>query len=79
MKLTVSYYEDTDTLSFWNGVPAKSADDVADNLFVDYNADGEAVGIALEHAAEILLPILQAAMKASEESKGSSVRRAKAP
>ena len=78
MKLRVSYYKDTDTLSLWNGVPAWSADDVADNLLVDYNADGEAVGFTLEHAAEILLPILQAATQANEEAKEDSVKPAKA-
>ena len=78
MKLRVSYYKDTDTLSLWNGVPAWSADDVADNLLVDYNADGEAVGFTLEHAAEILLPILQAATQANEETKEDSIKPAKA-
>ena len=68
MKLKVSYYEDTDTLSFWNGERARSADDIADNLLVDYNSSGEAVGFTLEHAAEILLPILHSALKAKEEA-----------
>ena len=68
MKLKVAYFKDTDTLSLWNGTPAWSADDVADNLLVDYNAEGDAVGFTLEHAAELLLPVLQAAMQSSEES-----------
>ncbi len=58
MKLQVAYFEDTDTLSLWNGQPASHADDVSENLIVDYNGAGEAVGFTLEHAAELLLPIL---------------------
>ncbi len=61
MKLKVSYFKDTDTLSLWNEQPASHADDVAENLIADYNSEGDAVGFTLEHAAEILLPILAAA------------------
>ena len=60
MKLRISYYGDTDTLSLWNGEPASAADDVAENLIVDYDAAGEAVGFTLDHAAELLLPLLMA-------------------
>ncbi len=60
MKLRISYYGDTDTLSLWNGSPASAADDVAENLIVDYDAAGEAVGFTLDHAAELLLPLLTA-------------------
>ena len=77
MKLRVSYYKDTDTLSLWNGEPAKSADDVADNLLVDYNAAGEAVGFTLEHAAELLLPLLQSAMQAMEKESEEPVNPTK--
>ena len=65
MKLRVSYYKDTDTLSLWNGEPASEADDVADNLIVDYDAAGDVVGFTLEHAAKLLLPILKAAAQAN--------------
>ena len=68
MKLRISYYGDTDTLSFWNGEPASAADDVAENLIVDYDAAGDAVGFTLDHAAELLLPILTAARPAAPDS-----------
>ena len=58
MKLQISYFEDTDTLSIWNGVPAWSADDVAENLTIDLTASGSPVGLTLEHAAELSLPEL---------------------
>ena len=69
MKLRISYYGDTDTLSLWNGEPASAADDVADNLIVDYDAAGDAVGFTLDHAAELLLPILSAARPDAKEGK----------
>lgn len=69
MKLRISYYGDTDTLSLWNGEPASAADDVADNLIVDYDAAGDAVGFTLDHAAELLLPILTAARPAAQDGK----------
>ena len=69
MKLRISYYGDTDTLSFWNGEPASAADDVAENLIVDYDAAGDAVGFTLDHAAELLLPILTAARAAAPDGK----------
>lgn len=68
MKLRISYYGDTDTLSLWNGEPASAADDVADNLIVDYDAAGDAVGFTIDHAAELLLPILSAARPAVPDS-----------
>lgn len=61
MKLRIDYCKDTDTLSLWNEQPASHADDVAENLIADYNSEGDAVGFTLEHAAEILVPILAAA------------------
>ena len=69
MKLKVSYYEDTDTLSLWNGEPASEGGDVAENLIADYDAAGDAVGFTLEHAAELLLPILTAAKQETDSSK----------
>ena len=69
MKLRISYYGDTDTLSLWNGEPASAADDVAENLIVDYDAAGDAVGFTLDHAAELLLPLLTAARPAAQDGK----------
>ena len=83
MKLRISYYSDTDTLSLWNGAPASAADDVAENLIVDYDAAGEAVGFTLDHAAELLLPLLTAARAAGKGDKagkgGDPVKAADGP
>ena len=82
MQLRIAYYGDTDTLSLWNGAPASAADDVADNLIVDYDAEGDAVGFTLDHAAELLLPLLTAAKQSAPEGKSgpaAPVKNAAAP
>lgn len=82
MQLRISYYGDTDTLSLWNGAPASAADDGADHLIVDYDAVGDALGFTLDHAAELLLPILTAAKPSDPEGKAAAatpVKNAAAP
>ena len=59
MKLLVDYCPETDTLSLWSGRPASSGADVAENLIVDLDSEGEAVGFTLERASEVLLPLLK--------------------
>ena len=62
MKLKIHYDKETDTLSLWNGNPASEADDVADNLVVDFDDDGEVVGFTLEHATALLGADLSSSM-----------------
>ena len=57
-KLLIRYHKQTDTLVLWNGVPAGNGETVAQNLVAESNDAGEVTGIVLEHAAELLLPIL---------------------
>ena len=56
--LDIYYDADSDTLSLWNGLPAGYGEMVAKHLTAESNADGEVVGITLEHAAELLRPYL---------------------
>ena len=56
--LDIYYDPDSDTLSLWNGSPAGYGEMVAKHLTAESNADGEIVGITLEHAAELLRPHL---------------------
>ena len=72
MNLQISYFEDTDTLSIWNGEPASEADVVAKNLLIDLNASGSPVGLTLEHAAELCLPELLGATESPRSNRGSS-------
>ena len=54
MKLKIYYDRETDTLSLWNGQPGDDGADVAENLTVDFDSEGEVAGFTLEHAAELL-------------------------
>ena len=56
--LDIYYDEASDTLSLWNGAPAGYGEIVAKHLTADSNAEGDVVGITLEHAAELLRPYL---------------------
>jgi uncharacterized protein YuzE len=58
MKLSIYYDSETDTLSLWNGQPGDEGADVAENLTVDINAEGEVVGFTLEHASQLLGTVL---------------------
>ena len=69
MKLQVHYDKETDTLSLWNGSPASEADDVAENLVVDFDDEGEVVGFTLEHASELLDADLSSSMIALHNDK----------
>lgn len=70
MKLEITYFDDTDTLSLWNGIPASeggdliatgplSVDDtdgiVTGDVIAGYDSDGRVVGFTIEQAAELLL------------------------
>ena len=61
MSIDVQYFADSDTLSLWTGAPASDAEEVAEGVFVDFDADGNVVGIRLERAAVLLRPMLDAA------------------
>ena len=60
MTAEVSYFKDSDMLSVWTGKPAVEAEEIADGVTVDFDADGNVVGFTLEHAAELLRPMLDA-------------------
>ena len=59
MKLVVDYCPETDTLSLWNGQPASSGADLSEDLVVNLDAAGTAVGFTLDNAAALLLPLLE--------------------
>ena len=69
MKLSIYYDNQTDTLSLWNGQPANEGVDVAESLTSDLNVDGAVVGFTLEHAAELLEPVLDARLLESADTK----------
>jgi uncharacterized protein YuzE len=58
MELQVRYYQDTDTLVLATGQPGPNGETVGRDLVAFTNAEGDVVGVTLEHAAKTLLPYL---------------------
>ena len=58
-QLDIFYCKETDTLDIGSGRPAGYGEDISEDLIVNSNAQGEVVGLTLEHAAELLLPLLK--------------------
>lgn len=59
MKPVVKYFEDTDTLSVdLASRPAAEAEEVAEDVIVDFDSDGNVVGFTVEHASRLLGPAL---------------------
>ena len=61
---TTDYY--SDTLYLGNGKPASNGEDIAQNVTVFHTDDFDHRGVMIEHAAELLLPILTVARKTAE-------------
>lgn len=58
MKPVVKYFEDTDTLSVDLAPrPAAEAEEVAEDVIIDFDSDGNVVGFTIEHASRLLPPI----------------------
>ena len=59
MKPVVKYFEDTDTLSVdLSSRPAAEAEEVAEDVIIDFDGDGRVVGFTIEHASRLLEPAL---------------------
>ena len=61
-KLQIDYHRESDTLWLGNGLPTPVGDDIAENVTVFFDMEEtQPNAVMIEHAAELLLPILQAA------------------
>ena len=61
MKPVVKYFGDTDTLSVdLASRPAAEAEEVAEDVIIDFDSDGNVVGFTIEHASRLLGPALTA-------------------
>ncbi len=66
-KLQINYHERSDTLWLGNGLPTPNGEDIAECVTAFFDADELPNAVAIEHAAELLLPVLQSAAKAKEK------------
>ncbi len=57
-ELLIRYFEDTDTLVLTGGTFGANGETVARNLVAMTDNDGWVTSVVLEHAAELLRPIL---------------------
>ena len=68
MKLEIRYHQESDTLWLGNGRPTPDGESVAERVTVFFDDDDRPNAVMIENAAEILLPILQAAVQDKEGS-----------
>lgn len=55
MKPVVKYFEDTDTLSVdLTSRSAAEAEEIAEDVIIDFDGDGNVVGFTIEHASRLL-------------------------
>ena len=74
-KLEIDYHAESDTLWLGNGLPIPVGDDIAANVTVFFDMEmTQPNAVMIEHAAEILLPVLQAAISAREEANNKPAR-----
>ena len=68
MKLKIDYHPESDTLWLGNGLPTPSGEDLAENVTVFFDDAEQPNGLMIEHAAELLLPILNAAAQSLDKA-----------
>lgn len=60
-KPKANYFPDTDTLAIeLADRPAAESEEIATDVFVEFDADKSIVGIVIEHASDALEPLLTA-------------------
>ncbi len=71
-KLNIRYHQQSDTLWLANGLPTPNGVDIAENVTVFFDDDDQPNGLMVEHAAELLLPVLMTAKEKADSpnSKG---------
>ena len=68
-QLRIDYDRETDTLWLGNGRPTPNGEDIADAVVVFFDDAGRPNAVTIDHAAELLLPILTAARAAALDGK----------
>ena len=66
-QLRIDYDRETDTLWLGNGRPTPNGEDIADAVVVFFDDADRPNAVTIDHAAELLLPILTAARPAAQD------------
>ena len=57
--LRIKYDPETDILTLWSGIPASNGSSIARDLMVFFDEFDDAQIVTLEHASQLLLPLLE--------------------
>ena len=68
-KLKIDYDPESDTLWLGNGLPTPNGEDISDAVVVFFDDADRPNAVTIDHAAELLLPILTAARPAAKGNK----------
>lgn len=74
-KLQIDYDGETDTLWLGNGRPTPNGEDITDAVVVFFDDDDRPNAVSIDHAAELLLPLLTA-VKEGQAGKGAATVKA---
>ena len=74
MKLQIEYHPESDTLWLSNGLPTPSGEDIAECVTAFFGEDDQPNAVIIEHAAELLLPILKATNQPDEAAKEAAAQ-----
>lgn len=75
-QLRIDYDRETDTLWLGNGRPTPNGEDIADAVVVFFDDADRPNAVTIDHAAELLLPILTAARAAAQDGKDGKAGQA---
>ena len=78
-KLRIDYDPESDTLWLGNGLPTPNGEDITDAVVVFFDDEERPNAVTIDHAAELLLPILQAARPPESKERGKKSPKATAP
>ena len=78
-QLRIDYDRETDTLWLGNGRPTPNGEDIADAVVVFFDDADRPNAVTIDHAAELLLPILTAARPDSKDGKASQAGKTAEP
>ena len=68
-QLRIDYDRETDTLWLGNGRPTPNGEDISDAVVVFFDDADRPNAVTIDHAAELLLPLLTAARPAAQDGK----------
>ena len=66
-QLRIDYDRETDTLWLGNGRPTPNGEDIADAVVVFFDDADRPNAVTIDHAAELLLPLLTAGRPAAQD------------